>query len=109
MPGDGDESGRLRLVALAVGDRRQVTGQLVDRHRVEVEALGAAPDGVEELVGLGGGEDEDDVVGRLLERLEEGVARCLGEHVRLVEDRKSTRLNSSHVKSSYAVFCLEKK
>src|SRR5207302_4990523 len=24
-------------------------------------------------------------------------------------DRKSTRLNSSHVKSSYAVFCLQKK
>src|SRR5690606_39507934 len=24
-------------------------------------------------------------------------------------DRKSTRLNSSHVKTSYAVFCLEKK
>src|SRR5690606_42101328 len=27
----------------------------------------------------------------------------------LVQDRKSTRLNSSHVKSSYAVFCLKKK
>src|SRR5690606_40821022 len=26
-----------------------------------------------------------------------------------VQDRKSTRLNSSHVKSSYAVFCLKKK
>src|SRR5438874_10702872 len=25
------------------------------------------------------------------------------------EDRKSTRLNSSHVESSYAVFCLKKK
>src|SRR5204863_3318709 len=25
------------------------------------------------------------------------------------EDRKSTRLNSSHVENSYAVFCLEKK
>src|SRR5207302_7446906 len=25
------------------------------------------------------------------------------------EDRKSTRLNSSHVKSSYAVFCLKKR
>src|SRR5437868_12051392 len=25
------------------------------------------------------------------------------------EDRKSTRLNSSHVSSSYAVFCLKKK
>src|SRR5690606_41243731 len=26
-----------------------------------------------------------------------------------IEDRKSTRLNSSHVKKSYAVFCLKKK
>src|SRR5690606_39459978 len=26
-----------------------------------------------------------------------------------VQDRKSTRLNSSHVKISYAVFCLKKK
>src|SRR5690606_41003888 len=29
--------------------------------------------------------------------------------VDLVADRKSTRLNSSHVKISYAVFCLKKK
>src|SRR5690606_2410307 len=27
----------------------------------------------------------------------------------MLEDRKSTRLNSSHVKISYAVFCLKKK
>src|SRR5436309_11967605 len=27
----------------------------------------------------------------------------------MVKDRKSTRLNSSHVKISYAVFCLKKK
>src|SRR5690606_41731255 len=27
----------------------------------------------------------------------------------LAQDRKSTRLNSSHVKISYAVFCLKKK
>src|SRR5690606_42087559 len=30
-------------------------------------------------------------------------------HAPLVSDRKSTRLNSSHVKISYAVFCLKKK
>src|SRR5690349_23682060 len=36
-----------------------------------------------------------------------GVARC-AEHV-AEEDRKSTRLNSSHVEISYAVFCLKKK
>src|SRR5690606_39784726 len=27
----------------------------------------------------------------------------------MIKDRKSTRLNSSHVKISYAVFCLKKK
>src|SRR5690606_42132159 len=34
---------------------------------------------------------------------------CLGEMLRCTRDRKSTRLNSSHVKISYAVFCLKKK
>src|SRR5436305_9046763 len=33
----------------------------------------------------------------------------LGGIARLLEDRKSTRLNSSHVRISYAVFCLKKK
>src|SRR5690349_22058397 len=34
-----------------------------------------------------------------------------GHHVRVAvaRDRKSTRLNSSHVEISYAVFCLKKK
>src|SRR5437868_12977749 len=31
------------------------------------------------------------------------------ENVRPAKDRKSTRLNSSHVSISYAVFCLKKK
>src|SRR5690606_30318010 len=33
----------------------------------------------------------------------------LGEEVVIVADRKSTRLNSSHVKISYAVFCMKNK
>src|SRR5690554_7128915 len=32
-----------------------------------------------------------------------------GDEYDLVLDRKSTRLNSSHVRISYAVFCLKKK
>src|SRR5436309_8114705 len=36
-----------------------------------------------------------------------GVPRLSGAPVKA--DRKSTRLNSSHVKISYAVFCLKKK
>src|SRR5438270_8704992 len=39
---------------------------------------------------------------------QQGVLRgCV--HGRVVEDRKSTRLNSSHSQISYAVFCLKKK
>src|SRR5690606_41258021 len=45
-----------------------------------------------------------------------GARRGVEVHVQVVdpgagggEDRKSTRLNSSHVKISYAVFCLKKK
>src|SRR5256886_3367576 len=33
----------------------------------------------------------------------------IGNDVRFAEDRKSTRLNSSHSQISYAVFCLKKK
>src|SRR5439155_22238458 len=32
-----------------------------------------------------------------------------GDHAERTRDRKSTRLNSSHVAISYAVFCLKKK
>src|SRR3712207_7529724 len=40
-----------------------------------------------------------------------GQARVRGEEGQLVggQDRKSTRLNSSHANISYAVFCLKKK
>src|SRR5690606_41434463 len=43
-----------------------------------------------------------EVVPEVLEVLQRGDGA-------LVVDRKSTRLNSSHVKISYAVFCLKKK
>src|SRR3712207_6875206 len=38
-------------------------------------------------------------------RLIQGVIGAMAEH----QDRKSTRLNSSHANISYAVFCLKKK
>src|SRR5207249_9866226 len=37
---------------------------------------------------------------------EDGTLNYVAPHCHLVEDRKSTRLNSSHVSISYAVFCL---
>src|SRR5438477_7274162 len=37
------------------------------------------------------------------------VCRAGAGHVAAIPDRKSTRLNSSHMSISYAVFCLKKK
>src|SRR2546430_9554314 len=42
-----------------------------------------------------------------MDELEHVTAHVLGRGV--AEDRKSTRLNSSHSQISYAVFCLKKK
>src|SRR5438874_5874647 len=39
----------------------------------------------------------------------EAVDHLAAIHREVIEDRKSTRLNSSHVEISYAVFCLKKK
>src|SRR5690349_23186890 len=51
--------------------------------------------------------------GRLRERVarDRGLSRAQvpGSSALPAEDRKSTRLNSSHVEISYAVFCLKKK
>src|SRR5690554_7024385 len=49
--------------------------------------------------------DEDAVV----QRADEAAAEVAPEFYPDAEDRKSTRLNSSHVRISYAVFCLKKK
>src|SRR5690349_23951652 len=63
----------------------------------------------------------DDLVGRRGGRVDHGRRRAVGAAqaddaavaggvvVRAGADRKSTRLNSSHVEISYAVFCLKKK
>src|SRR5215510_15267105 len=45
----------------------------------------------------------------LSEEVPDDPARLEKDRVWMVEDRKSTRLNSSHVAISYAVFCLKKK
>src|SRR3712207_7863110 len=70
-------------------------GDLVGgRSRPERRHCGDQPDVVEHRAAPGGGE----------EVIAEGVLPGIR-----IEDRKSTRLNSSHANISYAVFCLKKK
>ena len=54
--------------ALLVGHVLQVVDGVADGHPLEVVDLASREDGGQDLVLLGGGEDEDDVSGRLLKR-----------------------------------------
>src|SRR3712207_8430732 len=68
--------------------------------------VGLVRAGLADQVGRVAG-DADHLVAALLEHADDALA-----HERLVlpdEDRKSTRLNSSHANISYAVFCLKNK
>src|SRR5690606_39828355 len=79
---------------------------------LEVDALDGAP-GVRSARFAGSPCDDDANNALLLGRMRGVPAgersaryRCV---IAIALDRKSTRLNSSHVKISYAVFCLKKK
>src|SRR5690606_40523663 len=64
---------------------------------VAIVALGFALGGRVDQHFVGSAQGASDTLGGFLLAMAAGL------------DRKSTRLNSSHVKSSYAVFCLNKK
>src|SRR5690606_39967623 len=71
--------------------------EVVGQHAVEPWARGEVGDDRPDPQRLAGDSDRD----------AGGASEQIGGIV--LEDRKSTRLNSSHVKISYAVFCLKKK
>ena len=68
------------------GDVGEVGHGVLHADALEVVDLAAGQDGGQDFVLLGSGEDEDGVVGRLLQRLEEGVEGGGGQHVHLVDD-----------------------
>src|SRR3712207_6872420 len=77
---------------------RSGPGELAEEARVVVNCAGL---GARELVGDG---EMRPIRGQVLRVANPGLERFF-----LDEDRKSTRLNSSHANISYAVFCLKKK
>src|SRR5699024_12584360 len=86
-----------RIYSLSLHDALPILGQIAD-----------------ESDGIGVGEGEPIGSLRLPDgRVEGGKEGVLHHHLGVGEeveqDRKSTRLNSSHVSISYAVFCLKKK
>ena len=76
----------VRARPLAARDLGQQAGQGLGAEQAELEVLGAAADGGQDLLRVGGGQHEHDVAGRLLERLQQRVRGGGGQHVHLVDD-----------------------
>ena len=72
--------------ALLGADALQQAAQRARRDQPERVVVGARPDRRQHLLRLGGREDEDEVLRRLLDDLEQGVEALRGDHVRLVDD-----------------------
>ena len=83
---DEVERGLVEGEALLRADVLEVRLDVGVADRAEVEALDAREDGLGDLLRVGGAEDEDDVLGWLLEGLEQRVERLCREHVDLVDD-----------------------
>ncbi|APH02384.1 hypothetical protein ASJ30_13305 [Janibacter indicus] len=85
-PHDEGEHARLDLHTLGVAELLHVVLQPCRRHEAEGVVVGPRTDGPDDLFGLGRGEDELHVLGRLLDDLEQGVEALRRHHVRLVDD-----------------------
>ncbi len=75
-----------QVVPGVCGHPLHVLGQRVGRQQMELQVLGARPNGVAHLLRVGGGQHEHDVWRRLFQRLEQRSLGGLGEHVDFVED-----------------------
>src|SRR5690625_5964715 len=101
----GQVHGQVAVQAATLGDHDELQAAADAQHRQPDPSGGAVQRGLEGIPCWIGGHIGGQRVLAEPGRVEIGAA---GEHHR-VEDRKSTRLNSSHVAISYAVFCLKKK
>ena len=84
----GDDGKRLLLVldAFLLSHHLEVGDGVGYGHALEVVNLASTQDGRQDLVLLGGGEDEDHVRWRLLQGLEKGIEGGGTQHVDLVDD-----------------------
>ncbi len=84
--GDGLERLGVEVDSLAPEQVGEAADEVLGAEQRELEVLGPRPDRRQHLLRVRGRQDEHDVLGRLLDALEQGVRRLLGEHVHLVED-----------------------
>src|SRR5437588_2103959 len=87
-----NDTATTEIYTLSLHDALPICSRAAERLQTSLEFPGIRKD--QQMIDMVGSKTEERVRDRRIER---------------VEDRKSTRLNSSHTVISYAVFCLKKK
>src|SRR5690606_6558623 len=100
-----EAGGQAELVSTHSGEIQAMNKDInpADRFPVDREVSQVSPDDYDALILPGGTVNPDNL------RNNPDAVEFVRGFVNSSKDRKSTRLNSSHVKISYAVFCLKKK
>ncbi len=86
QPPDQAQGVGVGLRAFLRGEARQLARDFFRGQAAKAVVLAAREDGRDDFFRLGGRQDEDDVAGRLLQRLEQRVEGGAAHHVRFVED-----------------------
>src|SRR5579872_2147165 len=93
------------LIGFDFFPRHQITklaNDVIELHRTKTEVLATRADRLRNVLGLRGGEHEDDVIRRLLQRLEQRVERGVGNLVGFVENVNLETIARGTVASSLA-------
>ena len=85
-PGNQPDGAVIDAGPLGFGDGGEMAGKLVLGDPAQIEPLAAGQHRERDLAGLGGGEHEFDVLGRLFQGLEQGVEGTGGQHMDFVDD-----------------------
>src|SRR5690554_8088885 len=110
----GAAAGAAAAAESAEGDEFNVALAEAQQEPVQDETADISPDGELDAALAEIDDSRDELLGGGLEDGDQRDAELPAEHAEdgleaFEVDRKSTRLNSSHVRFSYAVFCLKKK
>ena len=95
---------RFRFDVLVVADLFQIRPHDLLRHEAERIVVGARADGADHLVRLGGGEDEHDMLRRLLHDFQQRVEALRRDHVGLVEDEDLVAVARGGESGAFAQF-----